>query len=269
MTELISLIGQRLTERWATVVLLPGLLYVLIGGCALTVGHAHALDALYLTKALNTSWQRIVGHAPAGPLLSLAALFGLAILSGVTATFLAGRVHSLWVMSGPQRWVERRQRKTMRAWASREPRPPTRYLPRRATSIGDTFRLVGERIHAHYGLSVLLAWPRIWILASPDTRTLVTTAYQRYHSDAVIAAWALLYLPLAAWWWPAALIATATAVIGYRRARGSASSLASLIEATADTHQHQLAAALGVPLPEGRITPVQGAHINKDINKQA
>jgi hypothetical protein len=56
---------------------------------------------------------------------------------------------------------------------------------------------------------------------------------------------------------------------GYRRARSSATALAILIEATVDTHATELAKVVGVDLPEGRVTPIEGNRINDLLLKRA
>src|SRR5262249_57826418 len=127
-------------------------------------------------------------------------------------------VPRLWIIRGPRWWFNILQRRTEARWAGRAPQPPQRYLPQRATVVGERFRLIGERVHAQYGLSVTHAWPRIWILASADARTLIAAAQRRYYSDAALVAWGLLYLPWALWWWPAILIGAAALAYGYRPA---------------------------------------------------
>lgn len=146
---------------------------------------------------------------------------------------------------------------------------PDRYLPDRATVMGETLRLLGERIYIQYKLSVTAAWPRIWLLTSNDIRTLIGNAYQRYSADAMLTAWGLLYLPWTLRWWPAIIIAAAAIAAGHRRARSSSRALATLIEAAVDAHVGDLANALGVDLPQGRVTTEEGNQINNILLKRA
>jgi hypothetical protein len=268
--ELITALGQKITERWLAAIVLPGLLYTALAGWAWIAGWPHALDVVYVTGQLNDLWRRLDTTAPTGPILALTGVLSLAVLAGLTATAVAQHlVHRLWIIRGPRRWITHRRQVTERSWTGRTPRPPSRYLPECATVIGERFRLVGERVHAQYGLSTLDVWPRLWLLAGPDTRTLITTAHHRYLSDTALTAWALLVLPWTWHWWPAAPIAAAGILIGYTRARTSSATLATLIEATIDTHQHPLAANLGITLTEGRITPAEGNQINNILTKRA
>lgn len=269
MIDLIASLGKSITERWLAGVVLPGLLYIALIGWALLAGHAHALDLPYLTGQINDLWQDI-GPDPAAAAVAVVVALAGAGLAGVATTIVADDVvHRLWTIRGPERLLEKRQSRTRAAWEGRCPKPPERYLPQRATVIGEQFRLIGERVDAQYGLSVTAAWPRLWILTSGDTRTLISSAHQRYYNDAALAAWGLLYLPWTLFWWPAALIAAATLALGHRRARTSATVLATLIEATVDAHSNDLANAVGVHLPQGRVTTTEGNQINNILIKRA
>ena len=269
MTDLIATVGKKITERWLAAILLPGLVYMAIIGWALLTGQRHALDLPWLAARLADLWQNHASSPGTAVVATALALAG-AGLAGVAATMIADDgVHRLWTMRGPKAWLAIRRDRTKAAWQGRNPRPPDRYLPERAIVIGERFRLIGERVHAQYGLSVTAAWPRVWILTNADTRTLISVAHRRYYSDAALAAWGLLYLPWTVQWWPAAVIAAAALTLGHRRARASSAVLATLIEATVDAHSKELAEALGVDLPEGRVTPQEGNHINDILNKRA
>jgi len=269
VTDLIASLSQKITERWLTAIILPGLLYTTIVSWALLAGHRHALDLPWFTHQLNDLWQ----HRQSGPAtlaVAIAAGLAAASLAGVAATMLAEDVvHRIWVIRASPRRRDRLATRAQSRWNERDNQPPQRYLPQRATVIGEHFRLIGERVHAQYGLSVTAAWPRVWVLTTADTRILISAAHRRYHADATTAAWALLYLPWTLLWWPAALIAAITFTIAHRRARTSSAALATLIEATIDTHAHALARAIGVDLPEGRLTPDEGNKINDILLKRA
>ncbi|MEU8265317.1 hypothetical protein AB0C02_32540 [Micromonospora sp. NPDC048999] len=269
MTDLIATVGKKITERWLAAILLPGLLYVAVIGWAVLAGQRHALDLPWLANRLTGLWQQHTS-SPGTAVVAIATLLAAAGLAGVAATAAAeDGVHRLWTIRGPQRWLDIRRRKTEARWQGREPQPPRRYLPERATAIGERFRLIGTRIEAQYGLSVTAAWPRIWILTDNDARTLIGTAHRRYYTDTALAAWGLLYLPWTIRWWPAVVIAIAALAVGYRRALASSAVLATLIEATVDAHTTGLAKTLGVDLPEGRLTPEEGNRINNILIKRA
>lgn len=269
MTDLIGTLGKKITERWLATVVLPGLLYVTIAGWALLAGHNHALDLPWLSRRLNDLWQQRP-PGPAALAVAIAAVLAAAGVAGVIAGVVAEDVvHRLWTLRGPQSWLDTLRARAEARWAGRDPKPPQRYLPQRATVIGERFRLIGERIHAQYGLSVTACWPRLWILTGEDTRTLISTAHRRYFSDAALAAWGVLYLPWTVRWWPAILVAAAALAFAHRRARTSSNTLATLIEATVDAHTNDLAKVTGVDLPQGRVTPDEGNKINDILVKRA
>ncbi|MBT2423797.1 hypothetical protein J7F01_15260 [Streptomyces sp. ISL-22] len=68
------------------------------------------------------------------------------------------------------------------------------------------------------------------------------------HPRHALTAWALLYLPLTVWWWPAVLITAVLAVAGRQRTRAAADIYATLIEAAARLHARALADCLGLDL---------------------
>jgi hypothetical protein len=269
MTDLIATVGKKITERWLATVLLPGLLYVAVVGWAGLAGHRHDLDLPWLARRLSDLSNQH-GADTGTAVVAVVVALGAASLTGTVAALIAeDGVQRLWTMRGPRRRLDRLRKDAEQAWQHRQPAPPQRYLPERATVIGERFRLLGERVHVQYGLSVTAAWPRIWLLTCNDTRTLIGDACRRYSADATLTAWGLLYLPWALRWWPAIMIAAAAIAVGYRRARSSSRVLATLIEATVDQHASDLAKTLGVDLPEGRLTPEEGNRINNILTKRA
>jgi hypothetical protein len=260
MTSLLAELGRKLADRWLSAVVLPGLLFVVVLWCAGRTGHRHALALGRLSSGVE-GWRHQVTSAPVRvvvlAVLALGAATGAALLANALST-VVGRVMTA---PGPGWLIGRRQRQ---AAATLE-----RYRPVRLTAAGDRLRLIGERVDAQYGLGIVLAWLRLRLLLPDPTRATVQTAHDGYRSALRTMAWGLLYVAVGLWWWPAALAGLVTLVVGHRRATSSAAALADLIEATVDIHQHQLAAALGVPLPHGRITPDEGLQINDILNKRA
>lgn len=53
MTAILTSIGTKLAERWATLVVLPGLVYIVAPGVAKTLGHRHALDVGRLADEID------------------------------------------------------------------------------------------------------------------------------------------------------------------------------------------------------------------------
>ncbi len=269
MTDFLSGLAGRLTDRWLTGVFLPGALFVAVVTAAVALGQH---DALNPTRLADHVGNAVSGATDAGPSPWVLAVLGLitaATLVGLILSFVAESVvQRALVASRPRFIVDARRRRTIQQWEQRDQPPAVRYAPARVTAAGDRLRLIGERADAQYGLSIVDVWPRLWILISADTRSMVTAAYQGYATSLIQIAWGTGCLLLSPVWWPAAAIAVAAVAWGMRRVRETAGSLAVLIESTVDTHQVQLAAALGVDVPSGRVTPNEGNTINDILNKR-
>ncbi|WP_194912875.1 hypothetical protein [Catenulispora rubra] len=138
---------------------------------------------------------------------------------------------------GAQAEVRRRGRRLARLG-------PTR--PKRPTRIGDRFAVVGTRAAVVNGLGDLTAvWPRLWSVVPESLRADITAARTAYTASARLGAWGLLYIVLAAVWWPAVMIGGAVLVTAVVQGRAGAKMLGDLIETAADLHTGELATALG------------------------
>jgi hypothetical protein len=268
--DLLVWFGKKITERWLTTIVLPGLLYAAVATWAMLAGHSRALDPHHLASRIEQFYREGAADPWWFLLVTIVGVLALGTAAGLVAVAAAHVVVSPVLTSqGPGWWRDRLRQRTERWWAGAGRQRVERYLPARASRVGERFRLVGERVHAQYGLSVVDVWPALWLLVTAATRETVGAANQRYRADTVLIGWGLLYLPLAIWWWPAAVIGVGTVLVGHRRALGSAQVLATTIEATVDAHQIELAKSVGVALPEGRITPVEGNQINSIVTRGA
>ncbi|MEV6245990.1 hypothetical protein AB0M38_07275 [Streptomyces sp. NPDC051742] len=138
--------------------------------------------------------------------------------------------------------------------------------PARPTWMGDRLIAADARVHATYRIDLTSAWPRLWLLM-PDTAHLETqTARGALTAAARRAAWGLLYLLPALWWWPALLIVAVTWASAWRQGRLAVDEFAELVEAAVDLHGRDLANALGVPC-EGRLTTAEGLEITRILRK--
>jgi hypothetical protein len=268
MNTVLAELGKKLADRWMGALLLPGLLFVAAAVCGVLLGHGAALDWTYLTGELTRLGERLTTR-PAATALTVTGVLLAATASGLAVQGLAVAVRRFWVARRPRRWVVRRREKARAAWERDGRSSPERYLPARITDIGDRFRLVDERVDAQYGLSAALAWPRLWLLLPDSVRPLISSAYSRYQGSTETTGWGLLTVCLGLVWWPALPVGVVMGLVGWRRGRASGAALADLVEAAVDTHQRQLAEALGVDLPHGRITPAEGLRINDMLNKRA
>lgn len=245
MTAFLSSIGGKLAERWASAVLLPGVLFVMSVLCAAKLGHAHAFSAGRTQAAV----EKFAG----GSGVTVGIRLAVVLLGAATAVLIAKTVgqgvRTMWFgrWNGPvgRRLVRVRRRRAVAAAAKAGVEPVPVYLPTRPTWIGERFRLVDVAIAAQYrGLRLGLVWPRLWVLLPDSARVPVQTANTEFQAASVVAGWGLLHLVVGAWWYPALIIGVGVFVVGWVRARGHAATLAVLIEATVDTHLSQLLANL-------------------------
>ncbi|MGW6505999.1 hypothetical protein ACWGCP_00275, partial [Streptomyces niveus] len=90
-----------------------------------------------------------------------------------------------------------------------------------------------------------------------------------FAAAARLGAWSLGYLTVAAWWWPAALIAAACATLAHSRARASVEALASLVESAVDVHARDLSTLVGLQAPDtpGLLSPANGDRLSEIFRK--
>ena len=245
MTAFLSSIGGKLAERWASAVLLPGVLFVLAVWCAVELGHAHALSVSRVQAA--------VAEFARGSGVEVGVRLAAVLLGGATAVLLAKSlgavVRTVWFgrWGGPvgRLLVRLRRRRAEAEGAKAGVEPVPVYLPTRPTSIGEQFRLLDVAIAAQYqGLRLGPVWPRVWVLLPDSARVPVQNANTEFQAASVVAAWGLLHVVVGLWWYPGEIIGAVVLLVGWVRARGHAATLAVLIEAIVDTHLSQVLDAL-------------------------
>ncbi|WP_436764325.1 hypothetical protein [Streptosporangium sp. V21-05] len=289
MTGFLDELGKKLAERWLSLLVLPGLLYLAVLSVALIAGHGHALDPVPVTARVNAFAPASTGAV----VLAAAAALAGAAGAGLAATALGRLTERLWTMRG-RRWPARlalrrrtarwktaddRFRRAVKA-SARTPDGPRRVAeavaareavglvePARPTWIGDRLVAVERRVHTAYGLDLLSAWPRLWLVLPDSARTGLGVARDAYSAAARLIGWAILYLPLAAWWWPALPLSAAIGVTGWARARSATAALADLLESAVDLYGRDLAAQLGIETP-GRLSREAGEAITIALRKE-
>ncbi|MFJ9250321.1 hypothetical protein [Streptomyces sp. NPDC101776] len=137
--------------------------------------------------------------------------------------------------------------------------------PERPTWSGDRIQAVAVRLERDYHLDLAALWPHLWLILPDTVRTEITAARQALTRATTLTAWALLYLPLAAWWWPAAAISAVLAVTSWRRTRSAADIYATLLEAAARLHARDLASRLGLD-PAGPFTRESGGALRHHLS---
>ncbi|QES04616.1 hypothetical protein DEJ44_02665 [Streptomyces venezuelae] len=138
--------------------------------------------------------------------------------------------------------------------------------PARPTWMGDRLLAADARVHRTYRIDLTSAWPRLWLLLPDTAHAEVRAARSALTAAARRAAWGLLYLLPALWWWPAALIAVVTWGGAWRQGRVAVHEFAELVESAVDLHGRDLATALGIPCEE-QLTATTGLAITRTLRK--
>ncbi|WP_031516973.1 hypothetical protein [Streptomyces sp. NRRL F-5123] len=229
-------VGKKLTDRWLTRIVLPGVLFAAALALAAAPGRAGSFDVTAAVRWLD----RLRADRYATPAGRIAAL-----------------VAGLLVVTAPALVADRLSRVVVRTWR----------LP--AMKVAGPLRDVEQRVRAQHGVSMALVWPRLWQLAPDSARQDVQAAWTGYSGAALRTAWAVPYAVAGAWllWWPGPVVAAALLASGWRAGLRGAGVLGETIEATVDTGLNGLAAALGVRLPHGRVRPDEGTEIDELLNK--
>ncbi|MFG2883594.1 hypothetical protein ACGFYV_15045 [Streptomyces sp. NPDC048297] len=275
MITVLSELGKQVAGRWVALLVLPGACYVITVTVAVLLGQRHALDPGVLTAWLDT-----VAVAPAsgrfGTVLIAAAAFTAAsAATGLAASAAAQLVERVWWASGEEpvlralaasrrgRWerAEADVSAALEAFTASGGTPQTARALRaaivrrdaicpepasRPTWIGDRLYCVDERVHTTYHLDLTAAWPRLWLLVPDAARAELADARAGISASARLTGWGLMYLPLAALWWPAAVLGLGVLITARHRARLSVGVQADLVEATVDLYGRDLVVQLGI-----------------------
>ncbi|MEV4746357.1 hypothetical protein ACFQVD_42070 [Streptosporangium amethystogenes subsp. fukuiense] len=301
MTVFLAELGKKLAERWLTLLVLPGLVYLTCAVVAATLRHGRALDVAALRDTANRIAAQPASASPGAVLLAAAGILAAAAAAALTAAALGQAVERVWTTPGrnplARRLTERRRKRwdeadarvrreitaAVRAGAGSAPQvsgAPAHEVgdaigarnaigltrPQRPTWIGDRLYAADQRVHAAYDLDLDSAWPRLWLIMPEQTRAELTVARDNHTAAARLAGWAILYLPLGWWWWPAIPVTVAIALTARVRARQAAAVLADLVEATVDLYGRDLAVQLGIS-HDGPLTRQTGLAITGTLRK--
>ena len=275
METVLSGLSAKSAERWAALLVVPGVIFSLTAVLSWIwhpVGAADALDPAVLGNRLHRAsarWLATTPHRLAAEVLVTL----LAAASAATATELSRPIARIWTGRGaPSQALlapfRRRRIRQAQRQAGPEHFVPGRYLPERATRIGDHLLLAERRVEAQYGVALVRVWQRLWHLCDDGERTPVSLAWSRYTAAAVRAAWALGYLALGlVLWWPAAVAGLTLYLSAWAAARRAAAELSVLVEALTDVKLMDLAAALGIQPAHGRFTRADGQAVENVLDK--
>jgi hypothetical protein len=304
MGGLLTELGKKLAERWLTLLVLPGALYLAVLVTAVTLGHANPFDTGPLVTRVE-GWTAPPGRAA----VLLVVLLLASAAAGVAAQALGALVERLWLASSwtswppPLRqlgaWLTRRRRARWSAVAKdyREARedaaaalalarlanepseqsglePARRRLrragteePERPTWMGDRLQAVATRLDRELELDLATVWPYLWLSAPETTRTEITATRETLSRATTLAGWGLLYLATGVVWWPGFLIAVAVFGTGWRRARTAVDTYAMLVETTVRLRTAALATDLGLD-HTGPLTPETGRAVTDLLRRR-
>jgi hypothetical protein len=288
MGTVLAELGRRYAERWVSLLVLPGLLFVAAAVTGVALGHSLDVDGLAgrAERVADALSQR-----PGNLALAVAVLPVFAAAASFGATAVARLVARLWFEPWPVRTlVDRRVRRWTAAarefdacrdhtdapasQARLDSLAATRNAvslspPERATWMADRLRSVSTRVWSWYRLDLEFAWPRLWLLLGDGEQESVRAERARLDVAVTLAGWAVLYAVLGIWCWPASVLGVVLALVAHRRARAAVDSFAHLIEACFDLHATDLARALGFEVSAGTLSPTLGAEVTAHLRKNA
>ncbi|MFJ3668116.1 hypothetical protein ACIPSE_16905 [Streptomyces sp. NPDC090106] len=295
MNTVLAELGRKYAERWVTLLLLPGTLYVAGTAAACRLGHTHWADPGRLT-ALTERGGPIGGRTVSSVwLLAVVVLPVLSAAAGLAARGAAAALGRLWFDPWP-RALDRPARRLTAARAARWEAAEAEYRaelegpavpdrldalaarrnavalvpPRRPTWCGDRLRAVDARVWGWYRLDVVFGWPRLWLVLLPAEQEALRAARTELDAAVALCGWGVLTLLPALCWWPATAVAAGLFAVGLRRTRAAVDTVAHLTEAAFDLRGALLARRLGFDVPaRSRLTPQVGARVTAHLRKHA
>ncbi|MEU9247787.1 hypothetical protein [Streptomyces sp. NPDC048385] len=302
--SLLGDLGKNLAERWLSLLVLPGALYLAVATGGHVLGHAHPFDADRLARQI-TAWAKAPAMSSAGgQAVLLVTVLGAAAGAGLVAQALGSALERLTLAAGWRAWpaplrrlagwrVDRRRSRWNGAAAAyrelRETAARTRAAgqrtdgtarhaarrammriateqPDRPTWSGDRLHAVATRLDRDRHLDLASLWPHLWLSLPDPVRTEVTVGRQALSRATTLGGWALLYAPLMIWWWPAALLALVLACTARGQTRKAADTYALLLEAAVTLHTGDLARQLGID-HTGPVTPDTGDALSAVLHR--
>ncbi|MET9248046.1 hypothetical protein [Nonomuraea sp. NPDC003709] len=296
MTPFLSELGKKLAEKWLSLLVLPGLLYLATIWTGWTLGHQHWYKLDELVKSITNVRNALSAADTATLMVALPALLLLAAGVGILASGAASVVELVWagLWPRPLAWCERvlfrRNARWLRATrlyeaevikntADQDLSARDRYAarrnrialaePTRSTWIGDQYNATETRIRTEYSMDLPSVWPRLWMVIPEEARAELRSARATFDSATSLAGWGVCYLLVGALWWPAALAGILVLAAGWRRGRLAGRLLAFLIESTVDLYGYTLAEQLGLASNDRRFTRSMGESITVMMRKGA
>ncbi|MEU9671878.1 hypothetical protein AB0E25_41600 [Streptomyces bobili] len=286
MNGFLGEIGKKLAERWVALLALPGLLFLAVATAAGSLGWSDALDLGTLSDRISRWAVSPAFRSPGGSALIIIAFLLGSVAAGLVAAVLGQFLSLSWNLRGrhglARKLASVRRKRSIAAKQDADAEDASAEQIQAAIARADRLSLVeadrptwiGDRLHAcrvrvsvAYGIDIDAAWPRLWLLLPETARADISAARDAYTASARLMAWALLYLALTIWWWPAAPTAVVIGVTAWVKARESTANFTDLLESAVDLYGRELATRLGHPDPGGPITPAEGESITALLRK--
>jgi len=305
MNGLLGELSKKLAERWLSLLVLPGVLYISIAAVGRTLGHSHALSIDRLIAEI-TGWVKApIATTVGGQVVILVAVLAGAAGTGLLAQALGSVVERSALAAGWRGWpgplrrlaswrVGRRRCRWNRVYrayhteaeiaraalmSGSRPDPAVRHRayrqwvslaleePDRPTWSGDRIHAVAVRLDRDYQLDLMTVWPYLWLHLPEPVRTEIINARQGMTRASTLGGWAILYAVLTPWWWPAAVIATTLGLITRHRLRSTVDMYALLLEATVRLHTRRLAIEFGLD-HTGPLTATTGDAVTRLLHTE-
>lgn len=283
MTDLWSELAKKLADRWLTLLVLPGVLYLAVAAAAYTLGNRHPFDVELLARTVTAQAKNpAVTHA-SGQILLLVVTAAAAAAAGVTAQAVgvfiergvlaagwaqwptpAAAVIRRWVALRQSRWdyfdrtIENELDLALAPNPADRPSPAARQAaagrrarisaerPERPTWTGDRIQAVVMRLDRAHWVDIAVIWPYLERVIPDELRSDIIEARASVTRSATLGGWAVLYALPTWWWWPAAPLALIIAIAARYRIRSGADAYAGLIETAARMYIPALATRLGI-----------------------
>lgn len=282
---LLNALGQKLAERWLTLLVLPGALFLAAAAAAHTLGQAHALDRRLLVSRITEWTDKPAVSTVGGQVVLLGAVLAAAAVAGLAAQgagallqravlaaewrswpgplrraahALVTRRRARWTAAATRYHQQLNDEAQQLARTGRRADPSIRRglhramhrvaaeEPDRPTWSGDCLNAAAVRLERDRHLELPLVWPHLWLVLSETARAEITAAEQALTRATTLGGWALLYAPLTAWWWPAAPLAVTLALVARHRVRTATDTYAQLLVAAVLLHAGDLAEQLRI-----------------------
>lgn len=289
MTSFFSELGGKLAEKWLSLLVLPGLLLASTAAVAVALGHSHALNWNELVRRLDGWAVAVGGRPPVAQILLLIVVLLAAAGAGLVIRALSGLTQRLWLGNWPswsstideklianrvENWTEAHSKARVATGRRADQLAAERNQiamakPTRPTWMGDRVAAVDERVHNQYGVDLQSWWPRLWLILDDAPRAELRTARTAFDTATNQATWALGYLMVGLFWWPAVLVALGVGLTGWLRGRDAARTYADLIESTVDVYAAGLAVRLGMLVENKDFTIEVGAQVTELLRKGA